>query len=45
MDLYSKLRPDVVDLSMTKGNPQTPYYGELIDAGHEGPDFVFVKKD
>ena len=42
MELYSNIRNDVLNYSLTAGNPQTPFYGELLQAGHEGPDYVFV---
>ena len=40
--LYNDLRDQVLKNSLNLGIRQTPYYGEILDAGHKGPDFVFV---
>ena len=40
--LYNDLRDQVLKNSVSLGIRQTPYYGEILDAGHKGPDFVFV---
>ena len=42
MDLYNGIRKKVMEASLDMGNSQTPFYGALPLAGHEGPDFVFV---
>ena len=37
--LFNKLRPKVM-----VNSPQTPQYGNIHQAGHDGGDFIFVKQ-
>ena len=37
--LFSELRPKVM-----VNSPQTPEYGNIHQAGHDGGDFLFVKQ-
>ena len=44
MELYSFVRQETADMSVAGPVDQSPIYAEIKSAGHEGPDFVFVKK-
>ncbi len=37
--LFSQLRPKVM-----VNSPQTPEYGDIHQAGHDGGDFLFVRR-
>ena len=42
LDLFQKIRNQVISKSQTMGDTQTPMYKELVTSGHQGPDFVFI---
>ena len=44
--IFTSLQTAVIDNSprMTDGNRTTPLYGSIQEAGHEGGDFIFVRR-
>lgn len=44
-ELYVKLRDRVTNRALSMNIDQTPLRGEMLDAGHEGPDFVFLPRN
>ena len=43
LNLFNDIRDPILKRSIPF-QKQTPFYGELVGQGHEGPDFVFFPK-
>ena len=41
-ELYLQVRDEVTRKSLAAGVDQTPLRGEILAAGHQGPDFVLI---